>query len=130
HSWFKFPAKSGMNRGMNRREFLRNSALAAAGVAVPAAFTSCAARAHAQVRRPAPSERITLGVIGFGTIAYSTVPNFLADPRVQVVAVADPVEDLPNYGYQGERRGGREVGRTFVEEHYAEWQPKGGFKGC
>jgi predicted dehydrogenase len=115
---------------MNRRTFLRNTSLAAAGLALPGALTSCVAPARVRVRRPAPSERITLGVIGFGTIAYSTVPNFLADPRVQIVAVADPVSDLPNYGYQGERRGGRLVGQKFVEDHYAQWKPEGGFKGC
>lgn len=115
---------------MNRREFLKNSTWAAAGLALPAALTSCVAPARTRARRPAPSERVTLGVIGFGTIAYGTVPNFLADPRVQVVAIADPVADLPNYGYRGERRGGRLVGQKFVEDHYAEWQPNGGFKGC
>jgi predicted dehydrogenase len=115
---------------MNRRTFLKNSTLAAAGLALPAAFTSCVAPGPARVRRPAASERMTLGVIGFGTIAYSSVPNFLADPRVQVVAVADPVSDLPHYGYQGERRGGRLVGRKFIEDHYSEWKPEGGFKGC
>jgi predicted dehydrogenase len=115
---------------MNRRTFLKSSTLAAAGLALPAALTSCVAPGRARVRRPAPSERITLGVIGFGTIAHGTVPNFLADPRVQIVAVADPVEDLPNYGYQGERRGGRLVGQKLIEDHYAEWQPQGGFKGC
>lgn len=82
------------------------------------------------MRRPAPSERVNLAVIGFGTVAYGTVPNFLSDPRVQIVAVADPVADLPNYGYKGERRGGRLVGCKFVEEYYAQWQPGGGFKGC
>jgi predicted dehydrogenase len=115
---------------MNRREFLTTSAFAATGLALPAALTSCVSPARPRVRRPAPSERMTMGVIGFGTIAHGSVPNFLADPRVQIVAVADPVADLPNYGYQGERRGGHLVGRQIVEAHYAQWQPGGGFKGC
>lgn len=118
------------HRSFNRREFLTTSALAAAGVAtLPSLLTSCASPARARARRPAPSDRITLGVIGFGTIAYSTVPNFLGDPRVQIVAVADPVSDLPNYGYKGEKRGGRLVGKKFVEDYYAQWHD-GEFKGC
>ena len=35
-------------------------------------------------------------------------------------AVADPVSDLPNYGYKGELRGGRLVGQKMVEAHYAD----------
>ena len=69
-------------------------------------------------KRPAPSERINLAAIGFGTIAHATVPGFLQDGRVQVVAIADPAEDLPNYGYAGEKRGGREVGQAIVDKHY------------
>lgn len=115
---------------MNRRDFLRHASTAAAGLAIPGLLTSCVSPTRPRVRRPGPNERVTLGLIGFGTIAYNTVPNFLADPRVQIVAVADPVADLPNYGYQGERRGGRLVGRKFVEDHYAKEQPGGTFKGC
>ncbi len=115
---------------LSRREFIAQTSLAAAaGIALPT-LTSCVSPARSRVRRPAPSERVNLGVIGFGTIAFSTVPNFLADPRVQVVAVADPVSELPHYGYQGEKRGGRLVGRRVVETHYAEQQPGGTFKGC
>jgi predicted dehydrogenase len=80
--------------------------------------------------RPAPSERITLGCIGFGTITHYTVPSFLKDERVQIVAIADPVKDFGTYGYTGELRGGREVGKAMVEKAYAEKAPSGGFKGC
>ncbi len=114
---------SGRTRGeggpdMNRREFLQSSALGAAALTLP--WLS---------RRPAASERITLGVIGFGTIGR-TVINFMADPRVQVVAVADPVTDLPNYGYDGQLRGGRLVGRQIIEAYYSEQAPAGSFRGC
>lgn len=115
---------------LSRREFITQTTLAAAaGVALPA-LTSCVAPARPRVRRPAPSERVNLGVIGFGTIALGTVPNFLADERVQIVAVADPVSELPNYGYQGEKRGGRLVGQRTVQQYYAEQRPAGTFKGC
>ncbi len=119
-----------MKTPMNRREFLKTSAAAAAaGWALPA-LTSCAGPAVARVRRPKPSERINLGVIGYGTIAHHTIVNFIGDPRVQVVAVADPVSDLPNYGYKGELRGGRLVGQKRVEAYYAEHTEGGKFRGC
>ncbi|MBI2497411.1 MAG: hypothetical protein HYV75_05660 [Opitutae bacterium] len=88
---------------MTRRNFIA----ATAGLALPAALAARVAPNRARVRRPAPSERINVAVIGFGTIARTTVPNFLNHERVQVVAVADPVSDLPNYGYTGEHRGER-----------------------
>lgn len=91
-------------------------------------LTSCAL--PAQKARPRPSGRVNLGVIGFGTIAHDTIMNFLGDPRVQVVAVADPVSDLPNYGYSGEYHGGRLVGKQRVEEYYASESPTGKFAGC
>ncbi len=115
-------------RLLPRREFLRNSALAASGlIFLPSMF---ATGAGGRVRRPGPSDRITLGVIGFGTQAHACVPNFLSDPRLQIVAVADPAADLPNYGYKGEKRGGRLVGQQLVEAHYSEWKDAGPFKGC
>lgn len=113
---------------LNRREFIFQTALASAAALVPS-LTSCAAP-RTRMRRPGPSDRITLGVIGFGTIAHGTVRNFLGDPRVQVVAVADPVSELGNYGYSGELRGGRLVGQRTVEGYYAEQQTSGTFKGC
>ena len=114
-----------------RREFLKNSALAATGLIVlPSLFTACTSSTRARVRRPGPTDRINLGVIGFGTQAHACVPTFLGDARLQVVAVADPVSELPNYGYKGELRGGRFVGQKIVEAHYAEWKGSGTFKGC
>lgn len=114
-----------------RREFLKNSALAASGLIIlPSLFTACTSPTRARVRRPGPSDRINLGVIGFGTQAHACVPTFLGDPRLQIVAVADPISDLPNYGYRGEKRGGRLVGQQMVEAHYAEWKDSGTFKGC
>ena len=112
---------------LNRREFIQASALAVAGAALPS-LTSCSTAGSG--RRPAPSARLNLGVIGFGTIAHDTIMNFLGDPRVQVVAVADPVSNLGNYGYEGERRGGRLVGQQRVEQFYAEDSPRGTFSGC
>ncbi len=121
-----------MKRPMHRREFLQNSALLVAGLALPA-LTSCATTptpvAKKIAKRPRPSDRLHVGLIGFGTIAHATTPNFLSDPRVQIVAVADPVSELPNYGYAGEYTGGRLKGKRLVEEFYAQ-EAKGGYQGC
>lgn len=103
--------------------------MTAAGWAL-SSLTSCAGASVARVRRPKPSDRINIGVIGFGTIAHGSVMNFLSDARAQVVAVADPVSDLPHYGYQGQLRGGRLVGQKKVEEYYAQYAPGGTFRGC
>jgi predicted dehydrogenase len=117
-----------MKPHMNRREFIQASALAAAAAALPLFTSSCATSSRS--KRPDPSARINLGIIGFGTIAHDTIMNFLGDPRVQVVAVADPVSELGNYGYAGELRGGRLVGQQRVEEYYAGESPTGKFRGC
>jgi predicted dehydrogenase len=119
-----------MKTSMNRRAFLSKSALAAATSLSLPAITFCESPTQSRVRRPRPSERVNLGVIGYGTIAFNTVPTFLKDPRVQVVAIADPVSELPRYGYKGERNGGRLVGQRTVEQHYARQEPNGAFKGC
>jgi predicted dehydrogenase len=116
-----------MKSHLNRRDFIRASAVALAGAALPA-LTSCSTTTRSA--RPAPSGRINVGVIGFGTIAHDTIMNFLGDPRAQVVAVADPVSNLGNYGYEGELRGGRLYGQQRVEEFYAEESLSGSFSGC
>ncbi len=120
-----------MKRVFDRRDFLKSSAVLAAAAALPS-LTSCASPARSRTRtpaRPGPNDRIAVGLIGFGTIAQDTVGNFLADPRLQIVAVADPVSELPNYGYSGERQGGRLVGQRVVDAHYTE-QAKGEYRGC
>lgn len=116
-----------MKTAMNRRDFLKTSAAAAAAGLVLPGMTSCVS--VPRVRRPAPSERINMAMIGFGTIAHSSCMNFLGDARVQMVAVADPVSDLPNYGYKGELRGGRLVGKKKIEDYYAQQAPGGKFRG-
>ncbi len=112
-----------MNTRISRRRFLAASAAFAAPMIIPAS-------ALGRDGRPAPSERINLACLGFGTIAFSTTPNFLNDERVQIVAVADVNRESPNYGYQGEARGGREVGLRTVNSFYAQKTGKADYKGC
>lgn len=117
-----------MKYSMRRREFLKSSALLTAGLAFPALVARAGGQKR-RPRRPAAGSRLNVGLVGFGTIAHATTPNFLADDRVQIVAVADPVSELPHYGYSGEHTGGRLKGQRVVEEYYAQ-QAKGGYKGC
>ncbi len=100
----------------------------------------------------APSEKITLACIGFGTQAVREIGSILARPEVQVVAVCDVEKDGVNYleWGKGEIRntirqliqnpkwregldhvpGGRDVGKEIVETCYAKQRGKEQFKGC
>ena len=75
--------------------------------------------------RPAPSERITMAAIGFGTIAHATAISLLGDKRVQMVAVCDVNKLGDHYGYAGELQGGRDYGCKRVNEHYGNRDCKG-----
>src|SRR5262245_57213063 len=68
----------------SRREFLSATALAA--VAAPTILTS---RVFGQENRPAPSERIAVGMIGVGWQGAGNMGNFLNNKACQVVAVCD-----------------------------------------
>ncbi len=69
-----------------RREFIRNTTVAAAALSGSAAVPGCArGREHVS----APSERVTLGVIGMGPRCRYVLPQMLKHPDVQCVAMAD-----------------------------------------
>jgi predicted dehydrogenase len=76
----------------------------------------------------APSERITMGVIGTGNQGIGDLKGFLRDERVQVVAVCDVNKESPGYWDGG--IGGREPARQFVEWHYAREKKSGTWRGC
>lgn len=98
---------------MQRRRFLTSAGLLAAGAAVPTILPSRLFGAQA------PSERITLGFIGTGRQAYTmNLPEFMAVPGVQVVAVCDV------------DRWRVTQARTLVESTYARQTPSGNWKGC
>jgi predicted dehydrogenase len=100
----------------------------------------------------APSEKITLACIGFGTQAIREIGGILASPDVQIVAVCDVEKDGVNYlewGKNGIRDqirrliddpnwragfnhvpGGRDVGKEVVESYYAKRRGKERYKGC
>lgn len=98
---------------MQRRRFLQSAGLIAAGTAAPFVLPS---RLFAD---QAPSERVTLGFIGTGRQAQAlNIPEFMAVPGVQVVAVCD-VDSW---------RAGQ--AKALVESTYAKRQPSGSYRGC
>ena len=104
-----------------RRQFLKRSAALAAPFIVPAA-------ALGRQDKPAPSNRITLGVIGTGNQGFNDMRGFFGDNRVQIVAVCDVNRESP--GYWNGAIAGREPGKRLVEQHYVEARKSGVYKGC
>jgi predicted dehydrogenase len=102
-----------MIAGMLRRHLLQSTLAPALALAQP---------------RPAPSGRVTLGVIGCGNQGMNDLKNFLADERVQVVAVCDVNRQSPGYWNGG--IAGREPARDWVEWHYARAKRSGIYQGC
>lgn len=81
--------------------------------------------------RTAPGSRITVGVIGLGSMGTGNLKNFLQLEGAQVVAVCD-VHDLHYRDMQSGERSplGRDPAKRLVEEHYAKGNHKHSFKGC
>jgi len=96
-------------RSISRRRFLAG---AAAAVAAPGIFTRIA-----RARTP-PSDRITIGFIGFGKRARQLMGRFLPFDDVQVVAVSEVVRER------------REQGRKRVDDHYSKRSAGGSYRGC
>lgn len=111
-----------MKTSISRRNFLKTGSAAGASLAFP---TIIPATALGKGGRPAPSERITMACIGFGTIAHATGVSFLGDERVQMVAVCDVNKRSDHYGYRGELEGGRDYGVEVVNETYGNKDCKG-----
>jgi len=110
----------------SRRDFLRHTLHAsAAGFGFPTIVPGSALGLSGRV---APSNRITLGVIGTGNQGFNDLHSFLGDERVQIVAVCDVNREGPGY-WQG-KIGGREPARRLVEERYAKDRPSGSYRGC
>ena len=91
---------------LTRRQFLKTGTGAA--IAAPTIIPSAAL---GQAEKPAPSNRITIGLIGCGARGMSVMNSFLNERTTQVVAVCDP--------YKLHHRG-KEKGRTFGRKPAAE----------
>jgi len=135
-----------MSSHVNRREFLSGAAAAAA------TFTIVPRHILGGSGFVAPSDKITLACVGFGTQAIREIGGILASPDVQVVAVCDVEKDGVNYLEWGKNQirngirqlienptwretfnhvpGGRVVGKEIVEAYYAKQRETENFKGC
>jgi hypothetical protein len=103
-----------MNK-INRREFLGRSTAATALLAAPSLIPSSARGADGNV---APSERITVGLIGRGRMGRGHLNRLLRNPDVEILAVCDV------------DRVRREEGKAIVEKKYADDRPSGAYRGC
>src|SRR5512136_3445117 len=80
-----------MSSDLNRREFLAGAA------ATAATFTIVPRRVLGGTGYVAPSDKVTLACIGFGTQAIREIGGILASPEVEVVAVCDVDRDGVGY---------------------------------
>src|SRR5947209_16192045 len=78
-------------RSLSRRQLMLTGGVAAT------AFTIVPRHVLGGAGFVAPSEKITLACIGFGTQAIREIGGILASPDVQVVAVCDVEKDGVNY---------------------------------
>src|SRR3954468_16785900 len=78
-------------RGLSRRQLMLTGGTAAT------AFTIVPRHVLGGAGFVAPSEKITLACIGFGTQAIREIGGILASPDVQVVAVCDVEKDGVHY---------------------------------
>jgi hypothetical protein len=130
---------------MNRREFLT-------GAAAAATFTIVPRRVLGGPGYVAPSDKITLACVGFGTQAIREIGGILASPEVEVVAVCDVDKDGAGYLEWGRNQlrdsirriidnpawregvdgvpGGLSVGKEIVDAFYAKWRGNEPRTGC
>ena len=106
----------------SRRQFLKQVGLAASlPVIIPAS-------ALGRNGVPAPSDRVTMGFIGMGSMGINNLRVFIDKPDVHVLAVCDVNKSGENYAGRGSK--GREPARQLVESTYAERSNSGSYSGC
>jgi hypothetical protein len=140
------PAAAPSPHGLSRRKFMIATGTVASGL------TIVPRHVLGGPGSVAPSEKITLACIGFGTQAIREIGGILGRPEVQIVAMCDVEKDGRHYLEWGKgdirntiRRlidnptwregidyvpGGRDVGKEIVEAYYAKQRGKDQFKGC
>src|SRR5215813_2372881 len=100
----------------NRSKIARRQLLKGAALALPTIVSAAAIGRD----RPAPSERINIGLIGFGARGQQVLRDFLKVADAQIVAVCD-VQKL-HYRELDQGKGpalGRDAGKRTIESHYA-----------
>ena len=114
---------------LSRRRFLQVTTAATAFTLVPRHVLGGAGQIP-------PSEKITLAGIGTGGQGMQNLEALQAFPEVQVVAVGDVNREGGRYLSWNWTEGkeqkfcGREPARRLVEEHYANQQRSGHYRGC
>lgn len=98
-----------------RREFLHHTGRLSAALTLPWIIP---ASARSAATTTAPSERLTMGLIGHGAMGRGHLHRLVGDKEVQVLAVCDV------------DRVRREEAKRIVEETYAAREPAGSYKGC
>jgi len=108
---------------LSRREFLKGSTATAAIFAFPTIVPSSVFGTEA------PSERITIGCIGLGSMGTINTRAFLSKSGVQVLALCDVNKGSGRYREPGDFYG-REPAREIVNSYYASRSSSGQYKGC
>ncbi len=101
-----------VRRMVSRRDFLKGSAAAGAGLAIPMIVPASVFGAQA------PSERINVGCIGVGRMGTGDLGEALGFKQVQVVAVCDLDATRAK------------IAQKRIESTYAKRSPGGDYKGC
>ncbi|MDD4869253.1 MAG: Gfo/Idh/MocA family oxidoreductase [Kiritimatiellae bacterium] len=131
---------------MNRRNFLKCAGASATALSIVPSHVM------GGPGKIAPSEKLTVALIGCGTQGLREMVNMLPMPDVQVVAVCDPNKDSDDYvdwSKNGLRKsiaaaigkpewradtqgipGGRDVGGEMVDLYYANKAGSDKYKGC
>jgi hypothetical protein len=141
------PETESHKSSLDRRKFVEIMAASAIG------FTIVPRHVLGGKNYIAPSDTVTLAYVGIGTQGIREMLPMLANPGIRVVAVCDPNKDAVGYkdwdidGLRDEIRtairkpdwqpggdnaipGGRENGKSIVDNFYANVHPEYGYKGC
>lgn len=108
-------AQRSNRRRITRRSFLSHAACLSGAMATP---TLVPTLTRAADRTVAPSERISVGLIGHGLMGHGHLRRLAGDPEIQVLAVCDV------------DRSRREKGKQHVEEVYAARRNGASYNGC
>jgi len=103
------------HHGIPRRSFIRRAACFSGAFTWPGIISSLA---HAGSETVAPSERITVGLIGHGVMGRGHLRRLAGDREIQVLAVCDV------------DRSRREKGKQHVEDVYAARRRGTPYSGC
>jgi predicted dehydrogenase len=116
-----------LKKNINRRRFLQKTLTAGAvSVGFPYLIPSSAMGFAGNV---APSERVTLGVIGTGNQGFQDMRGFLRKDDLQIIAVCDV--NKGSHGYKTrDQYMGREPARKLVNDYYAGNKRSGKHQAC